>query len=80
MDLMNIVKNVVYYLYWYTTTIESDTFNVKNDLRDINIKHVLWISDRMKKIPAYLPWIISKEEVNMVHNVIKTIRTPNQYG
>jgi len=70
------LNNVVSSLYRYTTTTKSDTVYVRNNLRDTNAKHTLWISYRMKREPAHLPWIMSTKEVNLVYNVIKTIKTP----
>jgi len=60
MDPMHIINNVASSLYQYTTTTKYDTINVRNDLRDTNTKHALWISDRMKKAPSHLPWPMFK--------------------
>ena len=82
LDHMSIVNNVAYSLCQYTIIKELDISQVIYDLNTIETKHSLWVNKNLDgtiNVPSLASWIMTKDEVNILYNLVKTIKTPTRY-
>ena len=83
LDHMHIVKNVASSLYRYTTSKELNTIQLRSDLKATKTKCAFWVtknSDGTTNVPSPTSWIMTKDEVNILHNVVKNIKIPMGYA
>ena len=80
---MHIVKNVAPYLYQYTTSKELDIIQLWSYLKATKTKCAFWVtknSDGTTNVPGPTSWIMTKDEVNILHDVVKNIKIPMGYA
>lgn len=81
LDRMHILKNITYSLYQYTTSKELNTIQLRFDLKATKIKCAFWVTknlDGTTNVPSPVLWIMTKDEVNILHNVVKNIKNTNR--
>lgn len=80
---MHIVKKFEYSLYWYITRKKLDSIWLRYDLKATKIKSTFWVtknSDGTTNAHVPTSWIMTKYEVNILHNLIRAIKIPMIYA
>ena len=82
LDPMHIFKNVAHSL-WNHLVGFKDTEAARTDLKICNCKPSLWpiVNDETGKITySQAPWVLTRQEISIINEWIRSIRTPTGYG